>query len=115
MTTAYNATDYETVDTKDGNRVVISAEGDEYAIHQFIDFVGSNTSAALEWYGRTNVASTSQTAYLQIYNNNTSLWEEVANNSGAAADEDFTLSGNVTLTDYVIDGLIYCRVYQFNG
>lgn len=94
-------------------RVAQTAIG-EFAIHQFKDFVGTNTSCTLEWEGQTDLAPSTSTVYLQIYNQNTTTWESVDSDNATAINTDFILTANIAdLTNYK-DGsdLISCRVYQ---
>jgi len=109
----YSEQDYLDVDTKNDVRVSQSAT-DEYAIHQFKDYVGASNSVSLEWEGQTNCAPSFSTVYLQIYNHDTSAWETVDSDNSSAVDTDFTLSGNIAdLTNYKsASNVIVCRVYQ---
>jgi hypothetical protein len=113
LETNYSAQDYLDVDTKNDVRVSQSAT-DEFAIHQFKDFVGNTNSADLEWEGQTNCAPSFSTVYLQIYNHNTDTWDAVDSDNSSSADTDFTLSGNIAdLTNYKdASNVISCRVYQ---
>ncbi len=117
LETAYSVGDYTDVDTKNDVRVAQTAGAYEYAIHQFKDFVGGNTSCDLEWEGRSNYAPSDSTVVLQIYNQNSTTWENVDTDSVTAADTDFILSGNIAdLTNYKTAGnTISCRVYQQRG
>jgi hypothetical protein len=83
-------------------------------IHEYKDYTGSNTHCVLEWEGKTSLAPTSSTVYLQIYNQITTTWIEVDHDDTSDADINFILTGEIPdLTDYK-DGnsLISCRVYQ---
>ena len=83
-------------------------------IHQFKSFVGSQTYALIEWEGKSDLAPTESTVYLQIYNTNTSTWETIDSDSTSDAEIDFELEGIKTdLTNYK-DGsnVVSCRVYQ---
>jgi len=110
----YLAQDYLDVDTKNDVRVAQTATN-EYAIHQFKDYVGSAASWGLEWEGQTDLAPSSSKVVLQIYNHNGGVWVDVDEETTASADQDFTLSGTITVNpDYYKDGsgLITARVYQ---
>jgi hypothetical protein len=113
LETSYTPQDYIDVSTKNDVRVDQTAT-QEYMIHQFKDYVGSENSCNLEWEGQTTLAPTSSTVYLQIYNRNTLTWDTVDSDNTSAADADFTLEANIAdLTNYK-DGsdVISCRVYQ---
>ena len=86
----------------------------EYAIHQFKDYVGSANTATLEWEGQTNCPPVLSTVYLQIYNRTSGLWETVDSDNSSAENTDFTLTANIAnLTDYKdANTVISCRVYQ---
>lgn len=115
LETLYSGQDYTDVDVNDGTRVSVVTEGEsEYVIHQFKDHVGDNEACDLSWDGQSNIAPSSSTVYLQIYNYETPAWDAVDNDSAEDADTDFTLEGNIAdLTDYKSGSdYITCRVYQ---
>ena len=101
------------MNTKNDVRVAQTAT-DEFAIHQFKDFAGSASSATLEWEGQSDIAPTTSTVYLQIYNYDTPAWENVHSNNTTEVSTDFILTGGIAdLTNYKDDGnIITCRVYQ---
>jgi hypothetical protein len=68
----------------------------------------------LSWLGKTTLAPSSSTVYLQIYNRNTSEWETVDSDNSSSADVSFQLQANILdLTNYKdIDTYISCRIYQ---
>jgi len=90
------------------------AATDEIAIHQFKDYVGTETKCILRWNGKTTVSPTQYPVYLSIYNRVTLVWDIVASNNTANADTDFTLQADIAnLTNYKDGGnVISCRVYQ---
>ena len=112
METAYSAQDYLDVDTKNDVRVNQSAT-DEFAIHQFKDYTAAS-SITLEWEGQTDLAPSSSTVYLQIYNRDTPAWENVDSDNTSNANTDFILTGVIAdLTNYKdARNVISCRVYQ---
>jgi hypothetical protein len=114
LETDYSAQDETDVATKNDVRVLQAATG-EYAIHQYKNFVGNASTANLEWEGQTNVAPSTSTVYLQIYNHNTSEWETVDSDNSSAVDTDFSLTAVIaSLTNYRDASLIMsCRVYQY--
>jgi len=76
--------------------------------------VGASPSTNLEWEGQTDLAPSSSTVFLQIFNRNTPAWETVDSDNTTAADTDFTLEANIPdLTNYKnASNVISCRVYQ---
>lgn len=99
--------------TNDGSRVDQTGHL-AYMVHQFKDFVGSNTSCTLTWIGQTDLVPSSSTVYLQIFKNNTSEWETIDSDDSSDVSTDFTLTTGIgDLTPYRdADGLITARVYQ---
>jgi len=83
-------------------------------IHQFKNFVGAETSATVTSVSQSTQALSTSTAYLQIYNLNTTTWDAVDSDNTTAANTNFTLEGNVAdLTNYKdASNVITCRVYQ---
>ena len=112
METPYVTQDYLDVNVKDNVRVGQTATS-EYTIHQFKDYVAVN-SCTLEWEGQTNLAPSSSTVYLQIFNRNTPAWETVDTDNTSNVDTDFTLTANIAdLTNYKdVSNVVVCRVYQ---
>lgn len=116
LATAYTTQDETDVETLNGTRVYQTAQG-QYAIHQFKDYVGAETSATLTWTGQTSYPGASNTIYFQIYNHNTTTWDTIDTNNSVSANTNFTLSEvSLDLTNYK-DGsdVITCRVYQEMG
>jgi len=97
-----------------GDERVCQTGTQQYIIHEFKDYVGSNTYCQLNWSGDTTLAPSSSTVYLQIYNRNTLVWDTVASNNTAPADTNFTMSATIPdLTAYKdIATIISCRFYQ---
>jgi len=113
LETAYIAQDYLDVDDDDTVRVAQIGTG-PYLLHEFKDYMGTNTSCTLTWNGQSTLAPSSATVYLQIYNKNSGDWDAVDSEDGVAANTDFNLTGNIAdLSDYKqTDTTICCRVYQ---
>jgi hypothetical protein len=109
----YSSQDKTDVSTKDDVRVDQTAT-DEFAIHQFKDYVGAVVSCTLEWEGQSDLAPSSSIVTLQIYNRDTSEWDTVDSDNTTGADTDFILTANIAdLTDYKDENsVISCRVYQ---
>ena len=95
--------------------VWVDQDGTEkYMIHQYKDYVGTETACTLTWIGKTTQDPSTQTVFLQIYNRDTTTWDTVDSNNISPTDENFTLTGVIAdLTDYKDDNnVISCRVYQ---
>jgi len=101
------------VETNNDVRVGQTAT-DEHTIHQFKDFAGTTNSVSLEVECQSDLAPSSSTIYLQIYNRNSTTWETVDSNNTESANTDFILSGDIAdLTNYKdASNVISCRVYQ---
>jgi len=113
LETLYSAGNVTDVATDNDVRVGQAAT-DEYAIHEYKDFVNGTPSVTIEWQGQTNLLPSLSTVYLQIYNHDTDEWETVDSDNTSAVDTDFTLtSGIADVTDYKDSSdVISCRVYQ---
>ena len=113
LETAYSVQDYIDVSTKNDVRVAQIAT-DEYTLHQFKNYVGTSPLANIEWEGQSDLASSSSTVCLQIYNRNSTTWETVDSDNTTNADTDFTLTAHIAnLTNYKnASNVISCRVYQ---
>lgn len=115
LETAYVQDDY--VDVASDNAVRINQDAlSEFAIHLYkVTNENSIDDIYVTWNGQSDVAPSGSTIYLQIYNRTTASWETLDSNSAAAADTDFTLSGNKTtsLGDYYNgSNEVAIRVYQ---
>lgn len=85
---------------------------DEYAVHQFKDYV-SGDSAIFECELQSDLAPSGSVVCLQIYNHDSSEWETIDSNNSASADTDFTLNAEIIdLTNYKDNNIVTCRVYQ---
>ena len=86
----------------------------EYSVFQFKDFAGTSNVTDLIWNGQSNIPCSTSAVYLQVYNQNTNIWETIAFNNSAEADTDFDLTAHIgDLTAYKDAGnFISCRVYQ---
>jgi len=115
LETPYIPQDYTDVSTDNGVRVAQTAT-DEYAIHEFKNYVGSETGCTVLWNGQTNNPPAINTVYLQIYNQDTDEWETIDTDNTTAASTDFNLTADIAdLTDYKNGSLVIsCRVYQLD-
>jgi hypothetical protein len=113
LETAYSAQDYLDVATNNEVRVAQTAT-DEYALHQFKDYVGAYTSTTLEWEGKSDLAPSDSIVKLQIYDQVGHSWTDVDSDNTTGANTDFVLTGGIAdLTNYKdADKIISCRVYQ---
>ena len=115
LETAFTAADYVKVATDDGNYVDQSATSENW-IFEFKNQNTNNTDKIkAHWKGQTDIAPSSSTVYLQIYNRSTNLWVTLTSDSTTAADTDFSLDGTqfFNVTDYYdASNWVSCRVYQ---
>jgi hypothetical protein len=115
LETLYIPQDYLDVDANDATRVPVQAEGEtEYIIHQFKDYVGGAPSCTLYWDGQSDQAPSASIVNLEIYNYNSTTWENVDSDNVTGAGADFVLQGSIPdLTNYRSPGnYITCRVWQ---
>lgn len=75
----------------------------------------SNDVIITNWKGKTNLAPSQSTVYLQIYNRNSDSWETLDSDDTTGSDTEFSLSGTQSsnLSDYYdASNWVACRVYQ---
>ena len=103
----------EQISADDADRAPQTAT-DEFAIFEFKDYAGTNTTIDVSWDGQSDLAPSSSTVYLQIYDQNGTVWETLDSDNATAANTDFTLTGSKNdLTNYKDgDNYVSCRVYQ---
>lgn len=113
LETPYTNQDVIDVATDDGTRVGQTGAL-EFMIHQYKNFVGNNTHCTLTWNGQTDLDPSLSTVYLQIYNRDTTTWENVDSYSASTVSTDFNLSGEILdLTNYKdASNVISSRIYQ---
>jgi len=111
----------EYVDVATDDEIYVDQEGNYHLVFQFRDknINGNNTDKIkVSWNGQSDLAPSTSTVYLQIYNQDTDTWETLNSDDVTAADTDFTLSGEqfATVDKYyeLMDGdyWVSCRVYQ---
>jgi len=100
----------------DNNYVTQGATG-EYAIFLFKDQHTGQDNIKVTWIGKSDLAASVSTVYLQIYDRVTGggQWETLDSNNIANAGVEFTLTGDVVanLGNYFdVGNWIACRVYQ---
>ena len=115
LTTHYSSSEYTNVSADNATRVGVDGTG--YILHQFKKAFDNNTKPLkVTWNGRSTLAPSSNTVYLQVYNYNTPGWEAVDSDGTTGADTDFDLEGvvNTNLSYYYTGSRnIACfRVYQ---
>ena len=107
--------EYVNVSLDDGVRVAQTAT-DEYATFLFKDKSDNSTASfQMSCNLQSDLAPTTSTVYLQVYNRTLEEWETVDSDNTTAANTDFTLTGTRTigLSDYYdANHWIACRVYQ---
>ena len=109
----YTAGEVSDVADDDTVRVPQTAT-DMYMIHEYKDWVGTNTFCTLKWNGQSTTAPSAQKVVLQIWNRTGSQWDDCIEENEADANIDFDMTKNIPdLTNYK-DGnnIICCRVYQ---
>ena len=119
-----NDTDLENVFTaleytkvrEDDDQYVQQCATDEFTLFLFKDQNANSTDAIKPyWKGKTDLAPSTSTVYLQIYNRDITTWETIDSDDATGADTEFILQATVdtNLTDYY-DGSnwIACRIYQ---
>jgi len=110
----FTAGDYDDVSTDNGVRVCQSAS-EQYSIFLFKDKWTQEDIIEVQWNGQSDLAPSSSTVFLQIYNRNSTTWETLDSDSISVASTDFTLAGSQTtnLSNYFDASFwISCRVYQ---
>lgn len=115
LDTIFTASEHTDVAT-DNDVYVTQSAIDQYAIVVFKNR-GTNNSDIIDvsWKGKTDIAGSTSTIFLQIYDDELASWETIASNNTVAANTEFTLSGtrSTSLTKYYDANFwVTCRVYQ---
>jgi hypothetical protein len=113
LSTTFNSTNYSNVTTEDSTFDTIS--GDGYLNYLFKAYKSGGGNFLINVKAKSTKAPSSNTVYLQVYNRDTTSWENLDSDSSTGANTVFTLSGgkNSSLTDYYdSDNLLSLRVYQ---
>ena len=115
LSNIFTATEVSNV-AADDNIYTSQTATNKYAIQLFKNKgEASSDNINVTWIGKSNLAPTSSTVYLQIYNRTTPAWETLSSNNAAAANTEFTLTGtkSTSLSDYYDANLwVACRIYQ---
>ena len=115
LSTNFNEQDYTNVGTD--NDVYVDLTGsNKYFQFLFKEPNKNNTDGfKVTWKGKSTVAPSSHTVYLQIYNRTTASWTTLTSNNTASANTEFTLEStvNTNISDYYdANYVVSCRLYQ---
>jgi len=92
----YGAEDEADVSTDNGVRVPI-AGSTNYLAHEFKRVNNTNQDSVTVLVNmQTSIAPSVVPVYLQVWNENTDLWETIDTNNSSQANEDFDLTANIT-------------------
>ena len=114
LTNTFSAQEYLDVENLDGRTSIQTSDG-QYSVFLFKNKNTDQESISTTWTGKSNLAPSSSTTYLQIYNRNSTTWETLDTDSTSSVDTNFTLTGTQTtnLSNYFDENYwISCRVYQ---
>ena len=115
MENLFTVQEYEDV-AIDDNIYVDQDANNEFAVFLFKNKNDNNVDNIIPtWKGKSDIAPSDSIAKLQIYNRNSTAWEDLDNDNITAADTEFILTGSQTtnLSNYY-DGSYWvaCRIYQ---
>lgn len=117
LTTRYTEQEYQDVLTE--NNIYVSQEATNIpSIHFFKNYNTNNDNTSITtitWTGQASYGPNLITVFLQVYNQNSSLWETVDFDGTTLANTNFTLTKliNTNISDYYDSKFrISCRVYQ---
>lgn len=113
LATPFTTTDYDYVEADDTDYVNQTAVS--IAVFLFKYKNPAEQSATITWKGQTDLAPSTSTVYLQIYNYTLTQWETLGSNNSSSANIDFTLTGfkAAGATDYYdAQGYMALRTYQ---
>ncbi len=115
LSSLFTPTEYANVSTVN-NIFATQTATDQYAIKLFKDKGNSSSDPIIStWIGKSSIAPSDSTIYLQIYNRNSTTWETVDSDSTTNAGTSFALSVTKTtgLSNYY-DGnnWVSFRIYQ---
>ena len=114
LTNTFSAQEYLDVENLDGQTSIQTSDG-QYSVFLFKNKNTDQETISTTWTGKSNLAPSSSTVYLQIYNRNSTTWEPLDTDSTSSVNTNFTLTGTKTtnLSNYFDDNYwISCRVYQ---
>lgn len=107
--TAQQILDVEAVDETE----VCQVSSDIFSVFEFKDYVNIN-NPTFRWRGKSSLSTITSTVYLQIYNRDSGLWEDLDSDSGTLANTYFDLEATIPdITDYRdVNKIVTCRIYQ---
>jgi hypothetical protein len=111
---AFTPQEYNDVELDDDNFVDQGAT-DEFAVFLFKDKNTEQDTINVSWIGKSTLAPSTSIVKLQIYNRNSTTWEDLDSDNATAADTEFTLTGtkSASLGDYFDASFwIACRIWQ---
>lgn len=116
LVTTFSSQDYLDV-AEDDNTYLELTGVEEYFTFLFKVYNSNNTQEVftVTWSGKSILATSIKTVFLQVYNRTLSEWETIDSDSSTASDTEFSLTGGKTesLGDYYDSNyVISCRVYQ---
>ena len=115
LETQFTCVEYSKVITDDNIYVVQTADG-EYSIFLWKNKNTDNKDVIIgRWKGKSTMATSNSTAYLQIYNHTDEQWETLDSDNATIANTEFILTGTQS-TDlnkyYDISYWAIFRIYQ---
>lgn len=112
LATGYTDPQEASIGTRGTIEVIQDGSGG-YMIHQFKKF-SDKPFIKLEAMVKSSLAPTLSPVYLQVYNQNTNLWENFDSENEHGVDQEFELEAKINdTTNYKDSGqVITCRVYQ---
>jgi hypothetical protein len=117
LTTQFSEQDYTDVGTDNDTYVDLqgTAQYMKFLFKEVNDNETNEQKFDITWKGKSSLAPSSATVYLQVYNRTDEVWENLDSDNSSSSDTKFTLSGtqSTDLSDYYDENyLISCRVYQ---
>ena len=109
----FTQTNYTEVATDDAS--TFDLEGSDFLVVMITEeHTNTTDEITINWNGKSTLAPTSSTIYLQIWNENGSTWETLDSDNTTAADTELTLTGSKTtsLSNYYDGTTVRARVYQ---
>jgi len=117
LATTFSEQDYTDVENDDN--VYVDLQGTarymKFLFKEFNENESNTQKFTITWKGKSSVAPSSSTVYLQVYNRTLGQWETLASNNTSPANTKFTLTGTqpTNLEDYYdANYVISVRVYQ---
>ncbi len=110
----FSTTDYSAVSNQDGTYLATDGQA-EFLVVQFKNTVSPGQPFTITWRGKSNLACSVSTIFLQVLNRTTNTWETINQDSTTAANTDLTLAATVSsgLSDYLdVNNKITARIYQ---